>query len=181
LNKLLIATILLACSSLMVSCGLDDESLDSEANLDLNNDGVLDVFYEYENDKFYELVDRNFDKKIDESHYFDSNARIIRSKTDENFDGILETDIEYEDGSISRVLVDSDNDGIIDLIFSYRHGVLLSGFRFYHGEGGEPSKIGVTRFSFGYPSSVETKHTVDLSAKEFASYVSEVLLDNGKN
>ena len=54
---------------------------------DLNGDGKQDVFYQYEENGYFELTDTNFDGKIDISVFYDNNDKIVSSRQDDDFDG----------------------------------------------------------------------------------------------
>ena len=59
--------------------------------IDRNGDGKPDFFIELEDEFTYELYDRNFDGKVDESWKYNSKDELVSGKVDENLDGILET------------------------------------------------------------------------------------------
>jgi len=86
-------------------------------SLDLNHDSIKDVLYEYVDNGHYELVDRNFDGKIDASYFFDTDYLIVKSREDDDFDNFLEsvTFYKYSLGVITTV--DSDLDDFTDIIF----------------------------------------------------------------
>jgi hypothetical protein len=157
--------------SALGACNGNEDSvngLSTSSNLDLNGDGVLDVTYEHVDKGYYELVDRNFDGRVDESHFFDLQDRIVGSKIDNNFDGILETQVYYSDGSIARVCTDSNMDGLVDLFFEYVHGSLVGAKRYYHNDSIEEAMIGSYSFSHDYPVGPEQKVTAGLTAEQFS-------------
>ena len=159
--------------SILYGCGESDDPTYTESqylNLDLNSDGTIDVFYEYDEKGSYELVDRNFDTKIDESHRYDLDSRIVKSKIDNDFDGVLETIIEYRNGSIFKVKVDTNRDFTVDTVYQYKDGTLISGEKYYEkGEHDEYARIGVVAFKFGYPVSPETVNKTSLNLEEFVN------------
>lgn len=124
---------------------------------DLNLDGRADIFYEQDGPILYELTDKNFDGKIDESMQYSMDTEILMGgKIDENFDGYLETKVIAMNGIVSKVLVDSNSNEIFDMCFQYDHGVLERAFRFYpQHEQTTGSNIGSISFTFGYPLNAE--------------------------
>lgn len=163
----------------LVGCNPEgkDESNGSQTpldeGLDLNMDGRVDVFYEYDDTTVHELTDKNFDGKIDESMQYSIDTDIlIGGKVDENFDGYLETRIIVEHGILAKALVDSDSNGLFDICFDYHDGVLQRSFRFYAEEGpSSESQIGSVNFYFGYPQDDENKTASHLDEKEFHNKV----------
>ena len=154
----------IALFALLLGCGPLDNDSDT---YDLNGDGVADVFYEFESDGYFELVDRNFDGRIDESAQYGLNDLLIRGKSDDDFNGILETQIISENSLVKYLLVDSNRDNLIDIILEYKHGVVSTGERYYPSIDGKlPPQLGNVKFDFGYPSS-ETIISTELSATQF--------------
>ena len=138
--------------------------------LDLNDDGVVDVSYEYDDQGYFELVDSNFDAKVDQSHRYGKDDRIISSKTDDDFDGFLETSTRYERGAPKVTWVDISGDGLADLVFLYDRGIVFMAKRFYKKvDGGESAQIGVVDFKFGYPLGKEKRKSTKLTGQEFHS------------
>lgn len=139
-------------------------SSDFEDFQDLNGDGRQDIFYEYEDDGYFELIDTNFDGRVDVSFRYSNQDEIVSSKSDENFDGILETTSIYKDGSIFRSWVDLNNDGYGNIFYFFNYGVLTSSERFYKKSKGD--EIGKIKYRFGYPSEEVIEKTF-LSPQEF--------------
>ena len=122
-NKLLLTLSL--CVGLL-SCGKASHG-DLPTTMDLNQDRKPDVFYELTTDgNFYEMVDRNFDGHIDESILFDEQSRPIFSRSDNDFDGIYDTLVEYENTYPVRRLVDTNNNYLYDSVSTFEGGVETS-------------------------------------------------------
>lgn len=109
----------------------NSEKPKQDAVFDLNNDGINDIEVSHNDDgSYYELIDRNFDSKIDESHFYNVDHTIVSSKIDDDLDGVLETQILYKKGSIDMVLSDIDVDGVIDIVQVYKNGSLIFAERY---------------------------------------------------
>lgn len=133
--------------------------------LDRNGDGQSDLFCREEGQYFYELVDNNFDGSIDESWKYDQDDVLVSGRVDENFDGILETELVYKEFLLHRVFSDTDANGVIDLASEFKTGEVSFSERFYgfpHG-----NRIGRVEFSYGYPSGPEELRETKLSEEEF--------------
>ncbi|MDO6424914.1 hypothetical protein [Saccharophagus degradans] len=91
---------------------------------DLNEDGIDDLSYEFTLDGYYEFVDANFDGVVDQTHKYDDKGVLISSKYDDDFDGVLETKVVYQFTVPYRTYVDTNKNGLIDLVFFYESGVL---------------------------------------------------------
>ncbi len=93
--------------------------------IDFNDDGKLDEKYVYRDDRLTRIeMDRNLDGSIDNIHLFSRKSMIYKSETDDNFDGIFESTTTYSRGNPVMQIIDSDQDGIIDIKSYYEHGVL---------------------------------------------------------
>jgi len=159
----LFALILLGCKS------ANNDDSDDMSLLDINNDGVIDVFYEYQSDNsYYELIDGNFDGQVDQSHYYDNQDQILSSKLDDDFDGVLETTVAYRYSFVSGVLVDRNQDAKVDIIFYYEDSVLVKADKYYEfSRISETPEVGVVRYQFGYPIGDEKRSKTVMSAEEF--------------
>lgn len=148
--------------------------------LDKNRDGIQDVFYEYAADDTYrELVDSDYDGKVDEFCDFDSNDTVTSCTFDQDRNGISDTFVEYEDGNAVREGISINGDKAYEIIFVYDSGVLQQGYRFYERDGAD-KEIGVTKFEFGYPST-EVRSKTKLSRSEFSKlYWSNAKLNEKK-
>lgn len=156
--------------SLLVSIlyGCNNQVDENDEIIDLNKDGVADVHYEYEDESYYELIDRNFDGKVDQSSQYDSEHYLMSAKSDDDFDGFLETIIVYQDSLMTAVLVDTDNNQLIDIILKYEHDLVSSGEKYYKADDdGLPARIGKVEYQFGYPSKEESILATPLSEEEF--------------
>lgn len=147
----------------------------SSSLYDLNGDGIIDITYEKDDSGYFEFVDRNFDGKIDESHYYDRSDIIIFSKIDDDFDGRLETNVFYKEGSVYRVAVDVDNDGLYEIFYFYNFGTLSESLRFYEEDGNKIEKV---IFKFGYPEKIETLSDSQVSKSDFSG---KYLIHSHKN
>lgn len=161
MSKLTILLMLLVS----ISCQAKEFADDADKGLfDKNGDGVQDIFYEYLNDGSYiELVDSDYDGKVDQSCTYDSNDTIAKCMFDQDKDGVKETTVEYLVGNTLREGVDANNDGQYELIFLYELGVLKEAYR-YDEKG---NSIGSVSFEFGYPSS-EKKVKTELTVESFS-------------
>jgi hypothetical protein len=121
---------------------------------DLNRDNKTDTRFEYDDTGYYQLTDRNFDGRMDESTRYDLDHIVVSGSGDDNFDGIFETHVVYLNGFLSRVLVDTNNNGLIDLVHMYKDGLIVSSERFVIKQtpGVSPTLIKI-HYSFGFPIS----------------------------
>lgn len=91
---------------------------------DLNHDGRADYFETYIGNRIISSKgDRNFDGRIDQWFFFDSEGQMERAELDENFDGRPDGWITYRDGSEETVALDTDFNGKVDWITTYANGV----------------------------------------------------------
>lgn len=165
---------------LLVSCTSNDPCEDlidlmekPEPVLDYNGDGIDDVFYEYDKYNGFQLIDRNYDLKIDVSHKFDKQDNSVSSRLDDNFDGVLETLVIYENEQPKVVFVDINADSSYELVFHYDFGVLTHAEKYYQAVEGNSAKIGLVNFDFGYPISQEVLTETKLTQKEFINQYSQ--------
>lgn len=93
--------------------------------IDYNGDEVLDERWTYVNDLISRSEsDRNLDGKTDFINRFDQRGMIDSSVSDEDFDGIFETEIDYEQGNIRTIKSDTTGNGFKDYRMGFEHGVL---------------------------------------------------------
>jgi len=164
---------LLLLTSLFYGCGQQDGEF-----IDLNNDGVADVYYEYEDDGYYELMDRNFDGRIDQMSRYSLEHYLESAKSDDDFDGFLETKIIYKDSLMAAVLVDTDNNQLVDVFLIYENDLIKSGEKYYKQDGNDYTpNIGKIEYEFGYPSGKENLVTTNLTEKDFHNNVNLLLPD----
>lgn len=162
MKKNSLITLTLTLTFLSSYCGAQ-----SQGFYDKNQDGENDVFYKYNEDGSYiEAVDSNYDKSIDERCMYDANDTLVFCTYDQDFNGVEETRVEYEMGTLVKEGVDLDGDQFYEIIFYYVSGVLFEGFRHYENKDGKQA-IGNVKFRFGYPSNEEIIET-KLSGKEFS-------------
>jgi hypothetical protein len=121
---------------------------------DLNRDSKIDARFEYDDTGYYQLTDRNFDGRMDESTRYDLDHIVVSGSGDDNFDGIFETSVEYLNGFLSRVLVDTNNNKLIDLVHIYKDGLIVSSERFVlkRASDASPTLIKI-HYNFGFPIS----------------------------
>lgn len=137
---------------------------------DLNGDGRNDVTYEYEVASlpgYFELVDRNFDGRVDATTFFSDSHEPVYGRSDDNGDGFMNVLREYENSTVKRILIDSDHNGIIDTIVTFRFGVVEMAEKFIAPEsaGGRP-KIGKVKFVSMYPQQ-ETRYETSGDESQF--------------
>jgi len=162
-NTILILTILVSFSCLAG----DPENKQAEGLFDKNQDGVIDIFYEYFEDGTYiELVDSNYDGEVDTRCRYDANDTLTRCSYDQDFNKRFETVVEYEFGAAYREGVDVNNNQLYEIVFYYKSGVLFEGLKYYENQKGQ-RKIGNVKFNLGYPSEEEFTQT-EFSEKEFS-------------
>ena len=143
---------------------LEFDSLPTD-EIDRNGDGRPDLFFQDEGEYFYELVDNNFDGSVDESWKYNPDDVLVLGKVDENFDGILETELVYKDFLLYRVFSDTDGNGVVDLATEFDDGALSFSEKFYSYS--DENQIGRVEFRYGYPSGPEELRETELSEEEF--------------
>jgi hypothetical protein len=136
-----------------------------QSKIDRNGDGKPDFFVEFEDGYMYELVDRNFDGIVDESWKYDSGDNLVSGKVDENLDGILETLYLTEDYSFSRILSDTDANGVFDVYTKLDRGIMVHSEKYYDSPGGPT--IGRVNYSYGHPTGPEQRQGTTLTEKKF--------------
>ncbi|MBD3647014.1 MAG: hypothetical protein HUJ31_06065 [Pseudomonadales bacterium] len=145
----------------------------SSQGRDLNSDGHDDIFYEEDEMILYELLDKNFDGKIDESMQYSKKTDVlIGGKIDEDFDGYLETTLIAIDGIVSKALVDSNSNQVFDICFEYNHGVLDRAFRFHAQQEQSESRVSRVSFRFGYPKANEDMQPAMINEQDFHNIIS---------
>ena len=133
--------------------------------LDRNNDGKHDFFIESDDDFVFELVDRNFDGKVDESWKYDDNDDLVSGKVDEDLDGVLETQYIQKNYSLDKVLSDTNKNGIFDVYTKLDYGVMVYSEKYYFLDG--KAQIGKINYLYGYPTGPEKIVKTTISEKEF--------------
>lgn len=99
----------------------------AEVAYDDNGDGVPDgrLYYRVGASSAHKLEDdNNFDGAIDERARYNDRGTLVRQELDQDFDGFFETLVVYEDGNIVRWDIDTDKNGVADMVFHYRLGVM---------------------------------------------------------
>jgi len=133
--------------------------------LDRNKDGKHDFFIESDDDFVFELIDRNFDGKVDESWKYDDNDNLVSGKVDEDLDGILETQYIQKNYSFDKVLSDTNKNGIFDVYTKLNYGVMVYSEKYYFSNG--KAQIVKINYLYGYPSGPEKIVETTISEKEF--------------
>ncbi|MBC7700019.1 DUF2007 domain-containing protein [Aquabacterium sp.] len=92
---------------------------------DNNGDGVLDEHWQFSASGRHlsTEVDHNFDQRIDLINTIDGHGQLVRSDSDEDFDGVMDTHIHYKHNNPEVAEVDLDGDGVTDVRTLYRDGV----------------------------------------------------------
>ncbi len=134
--------------------------------LDMNKDGKQDVFYEYYPEKYYELIDRNFDGAVDLSNAYEKTGNIISSRLDDDYDGKMETFIFYEFGLAKVSYVDSPLDGKPDIMYLYKDDVLMSSEHYSFLENSNQVEVESISYKYGYPNLDQIK-THNISVAEY--------------
>ncbi len=96
---------------------------------DHNADGILDErLIGVEGSPQKVMIDRNFDGSDDYIMFFLTTGHVSSSTSDDDFDGIFETESSFVNNQPSAVRVDSDGDGDFDLIQYFTYGVASESF-----------------------------------------------------
>lgn len=174
--KLFVSTACVCCCFLLNGC---EGTAEPDSLLDLNKDGVQDVFYEFEEEGYFELIDSNFDGVVDESSFYDYEENLIVSRLDENNDGYVETKILFLHSIPLIALIDFDSDSIADAILEYQDGNLVSGRRFISsakdGQTGYEQKV---LFQLNYPVEVSDDANATVNLDEFRESLLERVQEN---
>lgn len=88
---------------------------------DRDYDGTVDYIYRYNSagNKVEELVDYNFDGKMDDFYYY-SRGVLIRQEIDSNYDGKIDIWVYLKEGIyVERFERDEDYDGEVDVVQRY--------------------------------------------------------------
>lgn len=68
---------------------------------------------------------------------------------------------------------DSNDDRLLDIVFTMKFGELISAEKYYEGNQTEPSKIGKIEYKFGYPISAEQIRVAEIGIGEFSAIAME--------
>ena len=99
----------------------------SEIGIDHDGDGIPDEWYIYNGQYLSETrTDRNLDKSTDMNYYYDYRGMLESMKSDDNFDGIFESDSRFKNGNTQWSKVDTTGDGFKNYRMYFKYGVLNS-------------------------------------------------------
>ena len=108
--------------------------------IDFDGDGLLDEKWVYVHDKLSKIeVDRDFDGKADHIIQYDRKGHIESASSDDNFDGVFETDWIFLNGNIQWTKSDTTSDGYQDYQQFFSNGV-LNKVKFIDPVSGKPLK-----------------------------------------
>jgi hypothetical protein len=94
--------------------------------LDRNGDGKIDERFFLSGDRLERTeTDRDFDGRVDAIAEYNRDGDTTVYRSDDDFDGRLESTYNYRDGQVQKFEVDQDGDGRPDMRSLYEHGVLL--------------------------------------------------------
>lgn len=92
----------------------------TDRGIDYNGDGKLDEKWTYVNYRTSKTeFDRNFDGKIDLIYTFDRRGISESGLSDENFDGVFDTEFKLENGNAVWQKSDTTGDGDLDTSHEY--------------------------------------------------------------
>jgi hypothetical protein len=93
--------------------------------IDYNGDGVLDEKWTYVNNLISKTeYDSNLDGDIDVIYLYDRKGLIQSSSSDNNFNGIFETETYYDRGNAVWQKSDTTEDGFKNYKINFKHGLL---------------------------------------------------------
>lgn len=94
--------------------------------VDYNRDGELDETWTFSPNgmPLQMTLDRNLDRKVDYIARYDARGHLASAESDDNFDGVFETQQWLKNGNVEMTLSDSDGDGYPELRSTFTHGVL---------------------------------------------------------
>jgi len=156
-----------------------DEVDKQDFSQDYNFDGIPDVYFEYYRLSYAQFIDRNFDGKPDERYEYDSATDfILDGRLDNDFDGIFETQVVISQGIVQFEFIDSDNDNMIDIVRSFKDGVLKGLEKHIQNGQSKSNSLEVYVFEFGVPIFKEIS-TTKISRIEFhENQVSKIKTQN---
>ena len=92
--------------------------------IDFNGDGRLDERYIYKDDRLTRIeIDRNLDGKPDLVYILNLQGLLESARSDDDFDGVMETRDTYDRNLLSVSESDIDNNGIIDYRTELKNGL----------------------------------------------------------
>ena len=113
----------------------------SHDGIDYDGDGLLDEKWEYIHGRISKTeADRNFDGKVDYIIHFDNKGIVISGSSDDDFDGVFETDLMFSDGNDLWSKSDTTGDGYKNYQVFYSNGI-LSRVKFINPVSDRPVKI----------------------------------------
>lgn len=97
----------------------------TENGIDYDGDGIPDEWWIYKNGLFAEgRIDRNLDKKIDYYYYYDHKGLLKSSKSDDDFDGVFESESKFKNNLPVWVKMDRTGDGYKNYKMNFKDGIL---------------------------------------------------------
>lgn len=113
----------------------------TENGIDYDGDNIPDEWFIYKGQLVSETrSDRNLDKTIDIYYFYDHHGMIESMKSDDNFDGVFESESKFENGNILWTKVDTTGDGSHNYRMYFKFGVLNS-IDYYDSETQQKIKI----------------------------------------
>jgi hypothetical protein len=144
--------------------------------VDYNRDGVLDERWVYAPSGTFlgSRIDRNLDSKIDYVSHVDQQGDIVTAESDDDFDGVFETNCRFRNGSFESCETDTDNDSYPDLKANYEYGVTVS-VEYINPNSGWPVRVEYFQLGKLKTADVDTDHDGKLDKRYRYSGTAEVV------
>jgi hypothetical protein len=98
---------------------------DTSEGLDHNGDGKVDERFFYDGGRLSRIeTDRDFEGRVDLIYKYDRHGNPAESRSDDDFDGNLESVTHFRNGQPLKWQADWDGDGQPDMRSVYEHGVI---------------------------------------------------------
>jgi hypothetical protein len=96
-----------------------------ESGIDYDSDGILDESWVYKGGRFSETrADRNLDKTIDLILFYNHKGLLESTKSDDNFDGVFETESKVKNGNWLWTKTDTTGDGFKNYRITFNNSVI---------------------------------------------------------